>query len=151
VESAVGIFIFLMLLLGVFDLSLGLYTYHYISDAAREGSRWAMVRGNMSCSNTPNLSDCDATGDEVAAYVKDIGYPGIDASDYMTVSTTWLNKNTYDGTTGQTWSSCGTTDTCKAPGNQVQVTVTYNFPLSLPYLFKNGLQVSSTSAMVIAQ
>lgn len=151
VEAAISISVVLMLLLGAFDFSLCFYTYHYISDAARQGSRWAMVRGDLSCSNTPNLSDCDATGDEIAAYVEGLGYPGIDSADYMKVSTNWLSVNTYSGSTGQTWSSCGTTDTCKAPGNQVQVTVSYNFPLSLPFLWQKGLKLQSTSSMVIAQ
>lgn len=151
VETAISISLILMLMFGVFDLSLGFYTFHYISDAAREGSRWAMVRGNDSCSNTPNLTDCDATGDEIAAYVKSLSYPGIDSTDYMTVSTTWLSTNSYNGSTGQTWSSCGTTQTCRAPGNQVQVTVNYAFPLNVPFWTAKTVNVSSTSSMVIAQ
>jgi Flp pilus assembly protein TadG len=151
VETAISISVVLLLIFGVFDFSLAFYTYHYVSDAAREGSRWAMVRGNKSCTQNSNLSGCDATPDEVATYVKGLGYPGIDSVDYMTVSTTWLSAGTLSGTTGQVWSSCGTTDTCKAPGNQVQVTVSYNFPLNIPFVNQQAFTVSSTSTMVISQ
>jgi len=33
------------MIFGIVEVSIGLYTYHYLSDAARDGSRWAMVRG----------------------------------------------------------------------------------------------------------
>lgn len=154
VETAISIAIVLMLIFGVFDMSLCFYTYHFVSDAAREGSRWAMVRGSLSCTQTPNLSGCGATDAKVDAYVKGLSYPGIDSADYMTVSTTWLCAGSLTGATGQTWSAanCGTTGQ-NAPGNQVQVTVTYNFPLSIPFatLPENALSVSSTSSMVISQ
>jgi hypothetical protein len=37
------------------------------------------------------------------------------------------------------------------PGNQVKVTVTYPFPLSIPFLPKGTINMASTSVMVIAQ
>lgn len=151
VETAISISIVLMLIFGVFDFSLAFYTYHFVSDAAREGSRWAMVRGSKSCTQTPNLTDCDATQAEIAAYIQGLGYPGIDSANNMTVNTNWLTAGTLSGSTGETWTSCGTTDSCKVPGNQVQVQVIYNFPLSVPFLWQTGLQVKSTSSMVISQ
>lgn len=152
VETAISISIILMLIFGVFDMSLCFYTYHYVSDAAREGSRWAMVRGSLSCTQTPNLSDCGASTDQVAAFVKGLSYPGIDSADYMKVNTTWLCAGTLTGATGQSWSTgnCGTTGQ-NAPGNQVQVQVTYNFPLSVPFAILRTLRVTSTSSMVISQ
>lgn len=152
VETAVSISVVLMLIFGVFDFSLAFYTYHYVSDAAREGSRWAMVRGGASCAQTPNLFACGATGNQVSTYVKGLGYPGIDSTNYMQVNTTWLCAGTLSGATGQTWSAsnCGTTGQ-NAPGNQVQVTVTYAFPLQVPFVNLQALNVSSTSTMVISQ
>lgn len=175
VETAIATSIVLMLLLGVFDFSLALYTYHYVSDAAREGSRWAMVRGSSACSHESNLDVCQAgdttgaTAADVSAYVAGCGastssgaslcgsssavglsYPGIDSTDNMTVNTSWSCAGTVSAT-GETWSACGTGVTQNAAGNQVQVQVIYNFPLSIPFLWQNSIKVTSTSSMVISQ
>lgn len=176
VETAVSISIVLLLMFGVFDFALLFYSYHYVSDAAREGTRWAMVRGSKSCTNTPNLDVCQAgdttgaTTADISAYVAGCGastssgagvcgnssvtgldYPGIDSTDHMKVTTTYQCKNTYSGATGQTWSTCGSGATQNAPGDQVTVKVVYTFPLSVPFWRMTGLGIQSTSSMVIAQ
>jgi Flp pilus assembly protein TadG len=150
VETAVAISIVLLLMLGVFDFALGFYSYHYVSDAAREATRWAMVRGSKSCTNTPNLTDCGATSDEIQSYVRGLGYPGIYPGN-LNVTTTWLCSGTYSGTTGQSWTTCGSGATQNAPGNQVQVTVVYTFPFNIPFWNLTALWLQSTSSMVIAQ
>lgn len=150
VETAVSISIVLLLMFGIFDFALVFYSYHYVSDAAREATRWAMVRGSKSCSNTPNLTDCGATTDEVQTYVRNLGYPGIYPAN-LNVTTTYLCKETYSGTTGQTWDTCGSGATQNAPGNQVTVKVVYTFPFNIPFWQKTGLWIQSTSSMVIAQ
>lgn len=154
VETAISTSIVLMLLFAVFDFSLGFYTYHYVSDAAREGSRWAMVRGGTSCANTPNLTDCGATKDEVAAYVKSLGYPGIDSATYMTVDVSTGaagNSTASDGTSTTVWTTTSNDMTYNAPGDQVTVTVNYAFPLNVPFWKQESINVSSTSSMVFTQ
>jgi hypothetical protein len=37
------------------------------------------------------------------------------------------------------------------PGNPVQVTVTYTFPLGIPFMPSRALTMSSTSQMIISQ
>jgi len=146
VEMAVSSAIFLATFIGVFELCISCYAFHFVSDAAREGSRYAMVRGSNSCTYTPNLPNCNVTSAQVQTYIQNLGYPGLSASD-LTATTTWL---TVSAAQPATWSTC-TSGTCNAPGNQVQVAVTYAFPLSIPF-WKNGtLTVNSTSRMVIAQ
>lgn len=153
VETAVSTAIVMMLLFGVFDMSLAFYTYHYVSDAAREATRYAIVRGNMCSAQTPNQTDCDAGQPQIAAFVEGLSYPGIDPSN-LEVTTTW-NTGTLQSSGHTTWSSCGTSDSCKSPGNQVQVTVVYKFPLAIPFVnFVADLQtlhIGSTSSMVISQ
>lgn len=149
VEMAISIAVVLMLLFGVFDFSLAFYTYHYVSDAAREATRYAIVRGNRSCIQTPNLSNCDASGPAITSYLQSLDYPGIDTSQ-LGVTTTW-NTAVKQSSGAMTWNGCGTADACKAPGNQVQVTVTYPFPLSIPFWQQTTVQLTSTSEMVISQ
>ena len=153
VETAVSTAIVMMLLFGVFDMSLAFYTYHYVSDAAREATRYAIVRGNMCSTQTPNQTNCNATEPQIAAFVAGLNYPGIDPSN-LEVTTTW-NTGTLQTSGHTTWSTCGTSDSCKSPGNQVQVTVVYKFPLAIPFVnFVADLQtlhIGSTSSMVISQ
>ena len=145
-ETALACTIFLAMLIGVFQVMMTLYTFHFVSDAAREASRYAIVRGSTSCTNTPNLSNCNATGDQIQTYVRGLSYPGITSSQ-LTITTSWLTANSgYP----QTWSSC-TTGTCNAPGNQVRIVATYAFPFSVPFVPKSTLNLTSTSEMVISQ
>ena len=144
VEFALSIMILLSLVFGVMAMSLALYSYHFISDAAREGTRYAMVRGS-SCStyggsSSLSLANCPATSAEIQTYLQGISFPGIVSSN-MTVTTTW-------STNGTTWSSTPTN--YNAPGDLVKVVVSYQFPLAIPRLAFRILTMTSTSQMVIA-
>jgi Flp pilus assembly protein TadG len=145
IEMAISASIIFSLLLGMIQLSLALYAYHFTADAAREASRWAIVRGNQCSTNTPGLDHCNASGVDIQNYVQGLGYPYAGS---MTVSATWLTAGSPPATT---WTACGTTTSCKAPGNEVQVTVSYNVPLYIPYWRNATVQVGSVSQMVIAQ
>ncbi len=147
VEFAVSCTVVVGMILGVSMVSYAVYTYHYVSDAAREGARYAIVRGSTSCTNTPALSNCNATAAEIQTHVKSLGYPGIDSTNYMTVATTWCAAST---STPTTWSACSS-GTTNAPGNLVSVQVTYNFPFALGFLKVSPISVKSTSEMVISQ
>jgi Flp pilus assembly protein TadG len=146
VETAVASTVFLAMLIGVFQMMLALYTFHFISDAAREATRYAIVRGSTSCVNTPGLSNCNATTDQIRDYVRGLSYPGIVPSN-LTVTTTWLTASTTYPTS---WSAC-TAGTCNAPGNQVNVLVTYSFPFNVPFVPKATFPLTSSSEMVISQ
>jgi len=157
VEFAIACAIFFALLFGVFELSLGFYTFHYVSNAARQGSRWAMVRGSA-CAIYTNTTPCPAQESDIANYVKGLAYPGIDSVNNMTVK---VYTYSYD-ISNSTWTSCGEMSggtICNAPGDQVQVQVTYAFPLSIPFwatpTFTNckagSVCINSTSTQVISQ
>jgi len=54
-EYTVVLTVMLAMLFGVIDFGRALYAYHFVSDAAREGTRYAMVRGstcNQGCIQT---------------------------------------------------------------------------------------------------
>lgn len=153
VEFALSACVLLALLLGVLFLCFALYTRHFVSEAALEGARWAMVRGSTSCTNTPSLTDCNATSAEIQTYVQSLSYPGIN-SQSLTASTSWCSVST---STPASWSSCSST-TANSPGNAVQVVVTYPFALQIPLLnvhtlsfSSSSLTFSSTAQLVISQ
>jgi Flp pilus assembly protein TadG len=128
VEFAFSGVILLTLVFGVIAMSMAVYSYHLISDAAREGTRYAIVRGSE-CSTYDALPQCPASASDVQFYVQNLGFPGI-RPDQMNVTTTWPNGN--------------------SPGNLVQVTVTYTLPLIIPFVPKQTLTMTSTSEMVIS-
>ncbi len=146
VEMAMALLIFLPLLLGAVEFSLVFYTYHDVTDSARMACRWAAVRGSTSCTNTPGLNDCDATSSQIQSYVQALGYPGLVGSN-LNVTATWLSATT---STPTSWSACSS-GTCNAPGNEVQVKVSYAFPISIPYWQVTTIDISSSATMVIAQ
>jgi Flp pilus assembly protein TadG len=131
VEFALASAILFSLLFGVLQMCLALYTYNYISQAAREGARWAMVRGSTSCTNTPNLSNCNASSTAIQNYVQGLGYPGI-TSGSVTVTPTWPNGS-------------------NSPGNTVKVQVQYPFALSIPFVSLTTINMAGSSTMVISQ
>jgi Flp pilus assembly protein TadG len=146
VEMALASMIFLAMLIGAFQATLALYTLNIVADAARQGTRYAMVRGSTSCTNTPSLSNCNATSAQVQTYVRGLPNPGIKASS-LTVTTSW---STASSTYPTTWTTC-TSGTCNAPGNQVKVVATYAFSLAVPFAPKIAINLTSTSRMVISQ
>lgn len=131
VESALSISVLLMMLFGVLMGSWMLYTYHYLSYAARVGNRYAIVRGAY-CDNSNGMPDCpNVTSDQVQSYVKSVHYTGIDPS-ALTITVSWPN---------------GTDN----PGDPVQVTAAYPFPFSVPFSTSTTVSMHSTSQMVIEQ
>jgi hypothetical protein len=131
-----------MLLIGIIELALAGYTYHYVSEAAREATRYAIVRGS-SCAGMP---DCNASAAQISTYVKGLGYGGIDPNK-MTVTTTWWSPSVI--APSPVWTQCA--GVCNAPGNMVQVGVTYAFPLTIPFWKSATVNLSSTSQMLISQ
>lgn len=156
-ETAVACTVFFALLLGIFEFALGFYTFHYTSNAARQGSRYAIVRGSTCETNLPLAPasfHCSATKDDIANYVKGLGYPGIDPAN-MDVAVTTCHGNLHSGSNGKpttNWPTCDNTGTLyNNPGDQVQVKVTYHFPLAIPFWKYERVGIGSTSSMVYSQ
>lgn len=129
-----------MILFGMIDFGRALYSYHFVSYAAREASRWASVRGRQ-CS--PVLPGCPAGPLEIQNYVAGIVPPGIDTSPAsLVVTSVWMappeNPASCKGPTNN-------------PGCAVQVVITYNFKFLLPFLPQSTYQIHSTSEMIISQ
>ncbi|HVZ85165.1 MAG TPA: TadE/TadG family type IV pilus assembly protein [Terracidiphilus sp.] len=151
VEMAISFSVFATLLIAMLQMSLAFYAYHFVSDAAREATRFAMVRGAKCTGNVSSAYCSPASGNtngadnaDIQAYVNALGYP---FASQLSTNTTWLSLNSGSSAT---WSSCGSTK-CNAAGNMVQVTVSYDFPIGIPGWSVTSIPVSSTSSVVIAQ
>lgn len=136
----------------LFEMFMAFYTYHYISYAARDAARYAIVRGSKCSTDSSTMTNCDITQDELLAYLQNLNFPGIDPSK-VGVKLSFLSAVYTETATSITtsWSACTATSGCDAPGNAVNVKVTYAFPLNLPFFSNQSLTLGSTSQMVISQ
>jgi Flp pilus assembly protein TadG len=139
IEMALSMVVLSMILFGLLRICAALYTYHFVSDAAREGTRYAIVHGSACVVSGVS---CTVTAAQIQTYVKNLGFPGINPA-AITVTTTYAAYPA--GTT------CNPSAACNNPGNLATVKVQYVFPLSIPYVPTRTLTMSSTSAMVISQ
>jgi len=172
VEMGLSAVVALMFLFGIIETSYMLYSYNYVSNAAREATRYAAVRGPNSCNDAnvtpfPNCgmkptnfsSTTDAAGNPLLAYIEGMGYPGLTASNtslevkYMVATKTSAGLTTwsYDATCSSTSDLDASGNGCNNVGNMVNVKVVYNFPLNIPFWRNVTVPVSSTSQMMISE
>ncbi len=130
VEFAIAASFFFAMLIGIVDFGRALFTYDLVTNAARVGTRWAMVRGSA-CT----VSGCPATAASIQAYVRSVSSVGVNSTQ-LTVATTWTKGlGCYD-------------TTFHGPGCLVTVAVQY--PFSFVYRFA-PIQMTGSSQMVISQ
>ncbi|HEX5413977.1 MAG TPA: TadE/TadG family type IV pilus assembly protein [Terriglobia bacterium] len=122
VEFGLVMVVFFMFVFGVMDFGRALYTYHFVSNAACEATRYAMVRGSSSTE--------PATASDIESYVKSLAPQGIDPSS-LSVSTSWSPSH--------------------APGSSVRIEVSDNFQCTSPFFRTYHMNLSDSSQMVISQ
>ena len=141
VENALVLTVLLTMLFAIIDFGRALYTYHFVSNAAREASRWASVRGST-CD--PTLSGCPATrgaGGNVQALVANVSGMGLDPALVHTTTSFVAPPNTTPACAPPT----------NNPGCVVEVTVKYDYHFFFPFLPSSLVTMTSTSQMVITQ
>jgi len=139
IEVALTASVLFTTLIGLMKICMAIYTFHFVSEAAREGTRYAIVRG-YKC--TTFATACPASADDIRTYVKTLGYAGISSS-AMTVTPSWA---TYPA--GKV---CTPSPTCNNPSDAVTVQVQYAFPLSIPFMSNRTYTMTSSSTMIISQ
>lgn len=149
VEFAIACTTFLLVLFGIVEFARVLYLYHTVSNAARLGTRWAIVRG----SGCTVLDHCNATSSDIQTYVQSV-VPLVD-----TTSSTVSGCSSAGLCITATWSSgTGSSAACdsatpsgnNSQGHVVCVTAAYPFNFAVPFVSTNALTLSSTSQMVIS-
>lgn len=154
VETALSITVLMILIFAVIEAAWGAYSIHYLANAAHEATRYAIVRGGSwtpKCDGTGTAgsgyssSMCKASPSDIANYVANRDFPGIGitASDVCVEYFSSLPSSATQSCTGNSSPS--------APGDIVQVTITYPFTIPLPFLPNHTWHLMSTSQMVITQ
>jgi Flp pilus assembly protein TadG len=138
-EMAIAAIAVLSFLFGIIDFGRALYTYEYVGQLARQGARWAIVRGADSCANSNSqLSNCGNITGGIQTYVQSLS-EGATTAGNITATAAYGTSTT-----------CATAS--NAPGCTVAVTVTYPFHFVMgPLMPKATITMSSTSEMVISQ
>jgi Flp pilus assembly protein TadG len=161
VEFALIFLVMMVMILGIIDFCRAAYSYHFVSEAAREATRWAAVNGatcgpppagDNSCNGTSPMNNGPASQTDIQNYVTNMTPPGIDSTK-ITTTVTWPVQANSPAICSKTVTGIGAA-TPNYPGCTVEVQVSYSFSLIFPLVYKafspNGtITLSSTSEMVI--
>jgi Flp pilus assembly protein TadG len=133
VEYAILFIAFMMLMFGITGFGHALYAYTFVSNVARDASRWAAVNGatcggDNSCNGAGVMNTGPASPTDVSTYVTNRTPLGIDPNQ-ITVTTTWIPDN--------------------QPGSTVEVQVQYNFNFIFPLIRTSTLPLTSTSETMV--
>jgi hypothetical protein len=151
IEFALSVIILAILIFGCIGVAMGFYTYEVVNEYARDASRYAIVHGD-GCSHTvngtPTPCSIGAGGDQsapasvaLANYLNHQIFPGINGNN-LRVQTTY-------GPPPGVISCLGTS--CNSAGNQVTVSVTYQYLYNIPFIPARLINMQGTSTMVISQ
>jgi Flp pilus assembly protein TadG len=140
-ESAFTIVTLFLMIFGIIDFGRAVFVYHFVANAARDGVRYASVRGHSCASPMTNCGLSEAGAAIQTNLQSEAGAIGMIPTK-LSVSTVPLPEATSP-------SVCATT--YDYPGCTVQVTVSYPFQFIFPLLPTSPLNMSSTASAVITQ
>ncbi len=129
IEAAITLPVILAFVFVMIELCLMFYSYCMISETARETTRYAIVRGST-CTTAAKTS-CTASAASINTYASQVSLPNLGGGT-LTPATTFPDGN-------------------QNPGSRVQVTVSYIFPVTLPFVPKGSVAMSSSSTMYFIQ
>lgn len=118
-EFALVLPILLMLLFGIIQFSLVLYTYGFVAYAARTGARYGSIHSSQNASPATNAT--------IKTYVN--GFADAVDTSKLTVTSTWSPDN--------------------KPGSAITVKVSYPFTPFTPYISAATITLSSTMQATI--
>lgn len=141
IEFAISLGVLLTGIFTVIELCLMFYTWSTLSECAREGARYAIVRGSTCVTNgtTGAGASCTASASTINSYVSSLGYPNVGGGN-MSVSTAFSSD-------GATFSATGN----NAPNDLVRVQITYAFPVRLPFIPRSTINLKAQSMLTILQ
>ncbi len=135
----------IFLLISIFEISRGMWTYHTLAAAVRDGVRFAAVHGN-NCTLTP--SNCAVRISDVAARIRDhaVGIPPAEIENVSFISSSrTLSCSTLaeclsaTGTGAAYWPSAGPGASLDPGGNSmmgwVEIRASYNFRSAIAMLW----------------
>lgn len=141
VESAFTIAMLFVMLFGIMDFGRALYTYHSLSNVARDATRWASVNG-ATCGSDGSCPAGPASVGTVATYVQGMVGPGIDGSK--------INVQACGVQGADRCSASPAACALNQPGCDVQVQLSYSFNFLVPVARGGSITLSSNSETIIS-
>ena len=143
VEFALVAPVFFLILFAIIEGGRFMFYYETLSNATREGARFAIVNGSnsMNCPTGPAEPpgwSCDPTGTTVEAKVRSSSF-GMTPS-AITVGRHWMDGDDTDGSIDDGYNN---------RGYRVRVTATYTYSPLIPIVPLPGITVSAESTLVI--
>jgi Flp pilus assembly protein TadG len=157
VEYAFVLIFFLTLLFGIGGFGHFLYVYHAISNAAKEGTRWASVNGKLcnddsSCNGANGMNTGPASPSQIEAHTLAALPASVNQSQATITAAFTHPAGSPDVCTSQVTAVDGTLygPFDNYPGCTVTVQVAYTYNLIFPLINIGPINLSTTSEMVIA-
>jgi Flp pilus assembly protein TadG len=143
VEQSFILVFLLTLMFGIIDCGRALYTYHFVSNVAREATRWASVRSGSNCNGV--LQQCPASNSNIQGiFSHNVSNMGLDPHS-LSLTTTWVVPPGVGAAAcpGANQNSVG----CMV---HVDVTYTYTFFFA-PFIAAPAITMNSSSEMLITR
>jgi TadE-like protein len=130
VETALSILVAVFVMFWMWELIMALYTYSVLSDAAKEGVRYAIVHGKDNSSCDGPSAGCDSTAANTVAKVNEYAAYSLHDISAINVGVSYPDRSS-------------------APGSRVSVTINYSYVpyITLPWTAPN-LRTGATGRIV---
>jgi len=129
VECALTFTVLMSFFFVFLEICLIFYTYCMTAELAREGTRYAALHG--STCTTASQASCTASVSAINSYVSGISWPNLGGG-ALTPSASFPDGN-------------------ETPGSRVKITVSYVFPIGVPFVPAQSVSMASTSETYILQ
>jgi len=144
-EFAIVAPLFFLLLFGIIEAGRFIFYYEVLSNATREGARYAIVNGSSSLSCPtgpayPGSRDCDPDGSDVVVAVRKSAF-GVLGTAVNVERCWWYDDGTCD------FSTHGAGDNGR--GATVTVTASYTYSSLVPLVPLPNITVTAESSLVI--
>jgi hypothetical protein len=126
IEFAVSAGVLMTFTFALMEICVAFYTDGMISEAAREGARYAVVRG--STCTTSSGGSCTVTTAQIKTFTQGLGYPNPGG--------------------GSLIATASFPDGDEVPGHRVLISVTYSFPIRFPLLRTTALPLTAQAEEV---
>jgi Flp pilus assembly protein TadG len=134
--------VLLAMMFGIIDFGRAMYTYSYVAQLARQGARWAIVRG-ANCTAYATACPASSGTSDIQPYIQSLNEGAMDTSSIQ--ANLQFSSNSADCAS----ESSGLPS--NKPGCIAQVTVRYPFNFMLPWVLPGTtITMQSTSKMVNA-
>ena len=137
----------IFVLISTVELSRGMWTYHTLSSAVKQGTRYAVVHG-QNCALPPNT--CSVTISQIATRIKTVGV-GLPASDVtltFTTSAGTATTCTLSDCIANYTTAAWPPSTANAPGLKIKIVGVYPFRSAIAMFWPGAGRASSGPGVV---